>query len=574
MLALLVSHAVSFVLTGTSARPSRSNLQMYTDPWPLSTLLQRIDAGSITRAAIATTEVQAIDTNGDIHTTAIFPSQVDSIVDALSKHGVEFGMRLPSMLQSLIANNLPFLLFIGVLAYLQGSGLNMATIAKQFRGTSSSSVTHSTSNTSFADVAGTDEMKRELYEIVDFLRGSQRFINLRAEIPRGVLLEGPPGTGKTLLARAVAGEAKVPFVATTGSDFVELYVGLGASRVRDLFRVARENAPSILFIDEIDAVGKRRGAGMGNIGGNDEREQTLNAILSEMDGFKQGDAPVIVLACTNRIDTLDPALVRPGRFDRRVTVPLPNTPVRKTILEVHARDRPMSAVNLTLLAQKTPGFSGADLRAVCNEAAINAARANRSEIVDDDVCEAVDRLTLGVSVPETRSYAIRKRVAIHESGHSLMAILRDAFQDELKLATIRARANGAGGYTQFLPSSDNVDSGLETRSSFEARLDVMLGGAVAEEVIYGVDGRSNGASSDLQSVRDLAKKMVLDWQFYDAAIEETAIAAAVAEVIDEAFHRTRHTLGTKKSELISLADALLRMETLSADQMRTILASM
>ncbi|KAG5176345.1 FtsH protease [Tribonema minus] len=361
----------------------------------------------------------------------------------------------------------------------------------------------------FADVAGCDSAKLELEEVVDFLKNPAKYTELGAKIPRGVILEGPPGTGKTLLARAVAGEAGVPFIAVSGSEFVEMFVGVGASRVRDLFTKAKENAPCIIFIDEIDAVGRQRGAGIA--GGNDEREQTLNQILTEMDGF-EGNPGIIVIAATNRADILDSALLRPGRFDRRVNVDLPDFSGRMAVLKVHARGKPLSPdVDLSSVARRTPGFSGAQLQNLLNEAAIFAARKEKTIIDWDDIDGAIDRLLVGLEKKNAQtSERMKEIVAYHEAGHAIVGALMPDY-DMVQKVTIIPRSNGAGGLTFFAPSEARLESGLYSRQYLEAQLAVALGGRLAEEIIYGDDGVTTGASNDLQQVANIARRMVTQW---------------------------------------------------------------
>merc|ERR1711937_482098 len=368
----------------------------------------------------------------------------------------------------------------------------------------------------FEDVAGAEGAKLELTEVVDFLKEPAKYSALGAKIPKGVIMEGPPGTGKTLLARAVAGEAGVPFVSASGSEFVEMFVGVGASRVRDLFGQAKKNAPCIVFIDEIDAIGGARaggqGGGMGG-GGNDEREQTLNQILTEMDGF-QGNTGVIVIAATNRADVLDSALVRPGRFDRRVPVDLPDVKGRTEILKVHVRGKPLAPeFDLNIVAKRTTGFSGASLANLMNEAAIVAARNGKTKITYDEVDYAIDRQTVGMQKTTGMSFPNRQRlVAYHEAGHAIMGLMTPDY-DMVTKVTIIPRSSGAGGFTLFTPPEERLESGVYTKKYLEGQLTVALGGRVAEEIIYGKEEITTGASNDLQQVRNIARRMVTQWGF-------------------------------------------------------------
>jgi cell division protease FtsH len=363
----------------------------------------------------------------------------------------------------------------------------------------------------FDDVAGCDGAKLELAEIVDFLKQPEAYTNNGCRIPRGVLLYGPPGTGKTLLAKAVAGEANVPFVSISGSEFVELYVGVGASRVRELFFQAKKNAPCIVFLDEIDAVGRQRGAGYA--GGNDEREQTINQILVEMDGF-EGNPAVITLAATNRIDILDEALMRPGRFDRKVAVDLPDVIGRTRILGVHARGKPLEPdIDLSAISRRTPGFSGAQLENLMNEAALSAARKGKATIGWEEVDGALDRLIVGLEKKGGTAMLSQKQVevvAYHEAGHAICGALIPDY-DEVQKISIIPRSNGAGGLTFFSPQEARLESGMYSKQYLESQLVVALGGRLAEELIFGQDSVTTGASNDIQQVANIASRMVKEW---------------------------------------------------------------
>lgn len=485
---------------------------------------------------------------------------------------------------------LPHLLTIGIfiviwlfiINQMQGSGNRAMSFGK------SRAKLHTEERTkvSFDDVAGLREAKEELKEVVEFLKHPKRFADLGAKIPKGVLLVGPPGTGKTLLARAVAGEAGVPFFSISGSDFVEMFVGVGASRVRDLFETAKKNAPCIVFIDELDAVGRQRGAGLG--GGHDEREQTLNQMLVEMDGF-EANTGIIVMAATNRPDVLDPALLRPGRFDRKILVDRPDVQGREAILRVHARNKPLADdVSLEILARRTPGFSGADLESVMNEGAILAARKNRKEIIMADLEEAIDRVVLG---PARKGRILTDRVkevyAYHEAGHAIVAhYLPNAMP--VHKVTIIGRGM-AGGYTQFLPDEDR--GYLMTRSELMDELATALGGRAAEELKF--EEISTGAKGDLEQVTNMARKMVMEWgmsdrlgpQAFGRPAEENIflgrdiardrnyseeVAAAIDEevgsIIEQAHMTARQILEERWDELVAVADALMEHETLDRRQ--------
>ncbi len=435
-------------------------------------------------------------------------------------------------------------------------------------------------NVTFADVAATDEAKQELQEMVDFLRSPQKFSALGARVPRGVLLVGPPGTGKTLLAKAVAGEANAPFYSISGSEFVEMFVGVGAARVRDLFEQAKRNTPSIVFVDEIDAVGRHRGAGLG--GGHDEREQTLNQILSEMDGFDT-NTNVIVVAATNRPDILDPALLRPGRFDRHIVIDSPDIQGRKAILEVHAKGKPLAeGVDLETIAKQTPGFSGADLANVINEAALLAARRERKDISLKELEDATDRVIAG---PERKARVMNQKereiIAYHESGHALVAkMLPNA--DPVHKISIIARGT-MGGWTRFLPSEDRH---LWTKSQFDDRLAVTIGGRAAEEIAFGEV--STGAQNDLAEATKLARRMVTDFGMSDELGPRTfgqrqelvflgreiseqrdysekiarKIDDEVHNIIQRAYHTAKRIVSENKTKLKQIADQLIVKETL------------
>ncbi len=441
----------------------------------------------------------------------------------------------------------------------------------------------------FADIAGSDEAKQDLSEVVEFLKYPKKFAALGARIPKGVLLVGPPGTGKTMLSRAVAGEANVPFFSISGSEFVEMFVGVGASRVRDLFAKAKKNAPCIIFIDEIDAVGRRRGSGMG--GGHDEREQTLNQILVEMDGFEQGQN-VIVLAATNRADVLDPALLRPGRFDRRVNIGLPDRREREAILKVHFNKKPLAKdVDLDALAAKSAGSSGADLANIANESAIIAARNNHSEITQDDVTEAFERVAIG---PERKSKVMTEvdklTTAYHEAGHALVGhVLPDS--DPVHKVTIIPRG-GTGGVTWFIPPEDRVYVSLVQFKDILAR---GMGGRIAEEVILGADHITTGAGSDLQQAAEVARDMVVnqgmgeklrdqvfktdDGMMLDRLVHEREYSDDTAKIIDqeveslitEAANRARMVIKANRDKLELLKNKLIEKETVDAKEVAEIL---
>jgi cell division protease FtsH len=443
----------------------------------------------------------------------------------------------------------------------------------------------------FKDVAGAREAKEELKEIVDFLKNPKKFLDIGAKIPKGVLLTGSPGTGKTLLARAVAGEAGVPFFHLSGSEFVEMFVGVGASRVRDLFKMAKRASPSIIFVDEIDAVGRVRGGGYG--GGNDEREQTLNQILVEMDGFEPADK-VIVMAATNRSDVLDPALLRPGRFDRRVTLDLPDRRDREDILNVHAIKKPLAEdVVLKVIAERTPGFSGADLASLMNEGAILAARENRKTVEQKDLIRSIEKVMMG---PERKSHLMTKKekeiVAYHEAGHALLSsLLPDA--DPVHKVTIVSRGS-AGGYTLHLPLEERK---LQTKKEFLDDIAMSLGGYVAEEIVFG--DVTTGPSNDLQVLTNLARAMVTRWGMSEVigprALENdggkpmfgmgvdskeysekmsAVVDAEVEKIVKGAFEKAKEALTTHRKALDAIAQKLIEVETLEQEEYNALISSL
>jgi len=505
----------------------------------------------------------------------------------LGENGIKIDVKPAGHDWSMIALQviLPLMLFGLLFYFLFRSARGMGTQAFDFSKSRARLTSGDKPTVTFADVAGVEEAKEEVQEIVEFLRHPQKFSALGGRIPRGVLLVGPPGTGKTLLAKAIAGEAKAPFYSLSGSEFVEMFVGVGAARVRDLFEQAKRNAPSLIFVDEIDAVGRHRGAGLG--GGHDEREQTLNQILAEMDGFDT-NTNVIVMAATNRPDILDPALLRPGRFDRHIIIDLPDIQGRKAILEVHAKSKPLAKeVNLETLAKETPGFSGADLANVVNEAAILAARRNLKEVTLQELEDAADRVIAG---PERKSRIISPKekeiISYHESGHALTArILPNA--DPVHKVSIVARGT-TGGWTRFLPTEDRH---LWTRSQFDDRLAVTLGGRVAEEITFGE--ATTGAENDLEQATKLARKMVTEYGMSEKLgprtfgqkqelvflgreiseqrdySDETAneIDQEVHSIVQRAYDTAKKILTNNKAKLKEMAEQLIVKETLGEKEL-------
>ncbi len=530
------------------------------------------------------------DNGTEFKVTGNSPSDV--LLDRLHNHGVDFkidredqnGIWLSILVQGLPVALLVLLFFL-FLRQVQGSGGKAMSFGKS----KAKLLSENHNKVTFSDVAGIDEAKGELEEIIDFLKDPKKFTRLGGRIPKGVLLMGPPGTGKTLLARAIAGEAGVPFFSISGSDFVEMFVGVGASRVRDLFEQGKKNAPCIVFIDEIDAVGRHRGPGLG--GGDDEREQTLNQLLVEMDGFESNDG-VILIAATNRPDVLDPALLRPGRFDRRIVVPRPDVQGRLGILQVHTKRTPLSGdVDLDQIARGTSGFSGADLENLVNEAALLAARSNKEKVDLADFEFAKDKVLMGV---ERRSMIIsdkeKKVTAVHESGHTLVAeMLPDA--DPVHKVTIIPRGP-ALGLTQQLPAEDRYNASREFALN---RIAICLGGRIAEELTF--HEMTSGASNDIEQATDLARKMVCEWGMSETLgplafgkreeqiflgreiashqdySEQTAqqIDAEVRRIVTEQYQRARQILTDNVGKLQRLSAALLEYETLDGPEIQTVL---
>jgi len=581
------------------------------EPWAYSTLLERVNGDEVTKVAFSEdgSKVVAFDDKGADHQVQLFPGADGELVTQLRKHQVQFAVvpkpEANAVVQALgtfgglLINFLPLILLIGlnVLANRGGGGGGpMGGMGGPGAIGKSQAKVQMEPNTgvTFVDVAGCDGAKLELTEIVDFLKTPAKYSALGAKIPRGAIMEGPPGTGKTLLARAVAGEAGVPFISASGSEFVEMFVGVGASRVRDLFQQAKKNAPCIVFIDEIDAIGGQRagGGGGGMGGGNDEREQTLNQILTEMDGF-DGNSGVIVLAATNRADILDSALLRPGRFDRRVPVDLPDVAGRKEILGVHARGKPLAEeLDLDIIAKRTTGFSGASLANLLNEAAIVAARTNKSEISYGEVDYAIDRITVGLQKTTGTSFPKRQRlVAYHEAGHAAMGLLTPDY-DMVTKVTLIPRTNGAGGFTLFTPSEERLESGMYSKRYLQSQLAVALGGRVAEEIIFGEEEVTTGASGDLQQVRQIARRMVTQWGFaFDklgggpvawetpdgnglmapkaaSAAMELEIDEQVTLIVNAAYKNCKDTLTTHKALLDTIANGLIAKETIDYDELQ------
>jgi cell division protease FtsH len=556
-----------------------------------SELLSKVDSGDIRAVKIHGQTIEARDRQGAT-LTATGPLDTEDLQKRLEQHGSTFEFESPNggLLPSILINMLPILLLIGVWIFFMRQMQGGARGAMGFGKSKARLLTENKNRVTFDDVAGVDEAKEDLTEIVDFLKDPAKFQRLGGKIPKGALMIGPPGTGKTLLGRAVAGEAGVPFFYISGSDFVEMFVGVGASRVRDMFEQAKKNAPCIIFIDEIDAVGRHRGAGLG--GGNDEREQTLNQLLVEMDGFDPNES-IIVIASTNRPDVLDPALLRPGRFDRQVVVPNPDVNGREKILRVHMRNVPLSSdVDVRVIARGCPGFSGADLANLVNEAALMAARRNRRMVMQRDFEDAKDKVMMGA---ERKSMVMtneeKKKTAYHEGGHALVALSVPS-ADPVHKVTIIPRGLALGMVMQ-LPEGDRHSMDYEQMTS---RLAIMMGGRVAEELIFGKNKITSGASSDIQAATGLARNMVTRWGYSDelgtvsygdnqeevflghSVARTQNVSEATAQKIDAEVRRlvqggldeAKRILTEKLEDLHTVAKALLEYETLSGDEVVSV----
>lgn len=562
---------------------------------PYSTFISNVNSGRVKSVTISGERITGVySDNGSSFQT--FSPGDPGLVARLESKNVEIAARPESdgstSLVGMLISWLPMILILGVWIFFMRQMQGGSRGAMGFGKSKAKLLTEAHGRVTFQDVAGVDEAKEDLEEIVEFLRDAQKFQRLGGRIPRGVLLVGPPGTGKTLLARAIAGEANVPFFTISGSDFVEMFVGVGASRVRDMFEQAKKNAPCIIFIDEIDAVGRHRGAGLG--GGNDEREQTLNQLLVEMDGFEANEG-VILIAATNRPDVLDPALLRPGRFDRQVVVPNPDVAGREKILKVHVRNVPLAPnVDLKVLARGTPGFSGADLMNLVNESALMAARRNKRLVTMLEFEDAKDKIMMGAERRSTAmTQAEKELTAFHEAGHAIVA-LNVALADPLHKATIIPRGRALGMVMQ-LPEADRYSMSYKWMIS---RLAIMMGGRIAEELKFGKENITSGASSDIEQATKLARAMVTRWGFSDKlgqvaygenqeevflghsvartqnVSEETAqlIDAEVRKLIDDAYTAARTILTKKKKEWIAIAEGLLEYETLTGEEIKALMA--
>ncbi|WP_308422511.1 ATP-dependent zinc metalloprotease FtsH [Bowmanella pacifica] len=584
--------AVVLMTVFQSFTPGESSGRQY----DYTQFINEVNQGMVREVRIDGREIKGVSRSGESFTTFI-PSVGDNgLVTDLIKNDVRMinePPERPSMLANIFISWFPMLLLIGVWIFfmrqMQGGG---GRGAMSFGKSKARLLGEDQIKTTFADVAGCDEAKEDVSELVDFLRDPSKFQKLGGKIPKGVLMVGPPGTGKTLLAKAIAGEAKVPFFTISGSDFVEMFVGVGASRVRDMFEQAKKSAPCIIFIDEIDAVGRQRGAGLG--GGHDEREQTLNQMLVEMDGF-EGHEGIIVIAATNRPDVLDPALLRPGRFDRQVVVGLPDIRGREQILKVHMRKVPIADnVDAGVIARGTPGFSGADLANLVNEAALFAARSNKRLVAMEEFDKAKDKIMMGAERKSmVMSEGEKEMTAYHEAGHAIVGRMVPEHDPVYKVSIIpRGRALGV---TMYLPEQDRFSY---TKQHLESMISSLYGGRIAEDIIYGGEKVTTGASNDIERATDLARKMVTQWGLSDKmgpmlyAEEEgevflgrsmarakhmsddtaRAIDAEIKAVIDRNYDRAEQILRDNMDILHAMKDALMKYETIDAKQIDDLMA--
>ena len=598
---LYVLAVITVIFIGTSVfdKPKTENA---TKTLRYSDFIEAVQDKEVSRVLLSPDSgtAQVVENDGSRSEVNLAPDK--DLLKILTENDVDIAVtptKLANPWQQAISSLIFPVLLIGGLFFLfrrsqNGSGGGGGNPAMSFGKSKARLQMEPSTQVTFSDVAGVEGAKLELTEVVDFLKSPDRFTAVGAKIPKGVLLVGPPGTGKTLLAKAVAGEAGVPFFSISGSEVVEMFVGVGASRVRDLFEQAKKNAPCIVFIDEIDAVGRQRGAGMG--GGNDEREQTLNQLLTEMDGF-EGNSGIIIVAATNRPDVLDSALMRPGRFDRQVTVDRPDYAGRLQILNVHAKDKTLSKdVDLDKVARRTPGFTGADLANLLNEAAILAARKDLDTVSNDEVGDAIERVMAG---PEKKDRVIsdkkKELVAYHEAGHALVGACMPDYDAVAKVSIIPR--GQAGGLTFFTPSEERMESGLYSRSYLQNQMAVALGGRVAEEIVYGEEEVTTGASNDLQQVANVARQMITKFGMSDKIgpvalgqsqggmflgrdmsatrdfSEDTAatIDVEVSELVDTAYKRATKVLSDNRGVLDEMASMLIERETIDTEDIQDLL---
>jgi len=591
---LILWAVIAVVLLSVFSNFSKTTANAQTVPY--STYIEMVKSGQVAQVTIEGRDIKGKLASGSVFKTYSPETNNAAMVGDLLENNVEITATPPegqSLLMTIFISWFPFLLLIGIWIFfmrqMQGGGGGRG--AMSFGKSKARMLGEDEIKVTFRDVAGAEEAKEEVVELVDFLKDPTKFQKLGGKIPSGVLMVGSPGTGKTLLARAIAGEAGVPFFTISGSDFVEMFVGVGASRVRDMFETAKKHAPCIIFIDEIDAVGRHRGAGLG--GGHDEREQTLNQLLVEMDGF-EGNEGVIVIAATNRPDVLDPALLRPGRFDRQVVVPLPDIRGREQILKVHIRKVPEAAdVNPSIIARGTPGFSGADLANLVNEAALFAARENSKTVTMSHFERAKDKIMMGA---ERRTMVMseddKKLTAYHEAGHAIVGRVVPEHDPVYKVSIIpRGRALGV---TMFLPEEDRYS---QSKKHLESQISSLFGGRIAEEIIYGKDSVTTGASNDIERATDIARNMVTKWGLserlgplaYSEDEGEVFLGRSVTQhknmgdntariideeirsLIDRNYERAQTILNERMDVLHNMADALIRYETIDSDQIDALM---
>lgn len=569
-------------------------------------LIESLEQGDVERVeldnlrGVANVRIKGDDEEAPLHQVTLFANDVynQQLLQTLRSSGVDYEVLENSdnsALTGLAVNALLALIVVFALLMILRRSANSASGAMNFGRSRARFQMEAKTGVMFDDVAGIEEAKEELQEVVVFLKNPEKFTAIGARIPKGVLLVGQPGTGKTLLAKAIAGEAGVPFFSISGSEFVEMFVGVGASRVRDLFKKAKENSPCIVFIDEIDAVGRQRGAGIG--GGNDEREQTLNQLLTEMDGF-EGNGGIIVIAATNRPDVLDAALLRPGRFDRQITVDLPGYKGRLGILEVHARDKKVADdVNLDAIARRTPGFSGAQLANLLNEAAILTARRRKDSVTMTEIDDAIDRLTIGLTLTPLLDSKKKRLIAYHEVGHALVSTMLK-HSNPLAKVTIIPRSGGVGGFASYLPKEDQIDDGLVSYAELIDRITMALGGRAAEEIVFGSDEVTQGAANDIQQVTNIARQMITRFGMSELgsfAMESPSSAVflgrsdlmqrseyseemaakidqRVREIAMTAYEQASSMLKNNRSLLDRLVDRLVEKETIDGEEFRGIVS--
>ena len=594
--------AASLMLSGAfGGTPALAQQKEESNPFTYGDLIEKIEAGEVERLELDEAEqvatVYLAEGESDKPIRVKLLEQNPELIKKLKDNKVDFeevSSENSRVAVGLLMNLMWILPLVALMLLFLRRTANTSSQAMNFGKSKARFQIEARTGVKFDDVAGIEEAKEELGEVVTFLKQPEKFTAVGARIPKGVLLVGPPGTGKTLLAKAIAGEAGVPFFSISGSEFVEMFVGVGASRVRDLFKKAKENAPCLIFIDEIDAVGRQRGAGIG--GGNDEREQTLNQLLTEMDGF-EGNNGIIIIAATNRPDVLDAALLRPGRFDRQVIVDAPDRKGRLSILQVHARNKKVDpSVSLEVVARRTPGFTGADLANLLNEAAILTARRRKEAITQTEIDDAIDRLTIGLTLNPLLDSKKKRLIAYHEVGHALLATLLE-HADPLNKVTIIPRSGGIGGFSQQTPNEEMIDSGLYSRAWMKDNITMTLGGRASEAEVFGEKEVTGGASNDLKMVTNLARKMVTMYGMSDLGLvalesqnqdvflgrdlgnrndysEDMAIKIdkKVREIALSCYQEARQIMSKHRPLLDRLVDLLIEQETIEGEQFRKIVA--